>query len=81
MNQASSALHGHPIAANLVALASARTICRAVPSQLHGLVTAWMGAALPTSAVGDADPLLLDAIVAGGVGALAPDAIVFIALL
>ena len=78
LNQTSSPLHGHPIATNLIALASARTMCRALPSLLHGLVTAWVGAALLSSAMGDTDSPLNDAIFARGVGALAPDAIVFI---
>ena len=78
LNQTSSPLHGHPIATNLIALASARTMCRALPSLLHGRVTAWVGAALLSSAMGDTDSPLNDAIFASGVGALAPDAIVFI---
>ena len=53
-------------------------MCRALPCLLHGLITAWMRAALPTSTVDDADSPLNDVIFAGGVGTFVPDAIVFI---
>lgn len=70
MTQTLSALNGHPIATNLVALAMTWAVHRAVAGEFCGLVPTRMGATPSTDAVDNTNATLYDVIVAGGVGAL-----------
>lgn len=70
-------LDSHARASGRTALASRRTVRRAVSRELDGLVAIGEGAELALGAVGDADPALDDAIVAALVSTFATDAFRF----